>query len=267
MTLRTLASRVLPVMVLLLVVPFVLFAVPQLAGADESFVVLSGSMEPTLSAGDAVLVRSILPGSVGVGDVITFERGEGPTTTHRVVAVHPEGFETKGDANEDVDAGLVPRTALVGKVVLVIPLLGYAIRFAGTPAGIVALVVLPLALLAATEVGTVSRGLGRLREPEPIPAITRVEPEASVGIPVGEPTYTLPGGDLALTGATLVVLAAYSGWTLYGEWTRLGRPDSLSMAVFVGSLTALVLVAYTLVSARFADRAATTDEAAVGGER
>ena len=43
------------VLVVALVVPFVVFAVPQVVGGDASFVVISGSMEPAISVGDAVV--------------------------------------------------------------------------------------------------------------------------------------------------------------------------------------------------------------------
>ena len=57
----------------LALLPFLVFAVPQTVGADHGFVILSGSMEPALSPGDVVIVSDAA--SVGVGDIITFSNG------------------------------------------------------------------------------------------------------------------------------------------------------------------------------------------------
>ena len=67
----------------------------------------TGSMEPTLNAGDGfVSLPPFLVGGVSDGDVITFnaqEVGGGGLTTHRVVDVTPEGYITRGDANPFTD--------------------------------------------------------------------------------------------------------------------------------------------------------------------
>lgn len=171
---RRRALEVLVAVVLVaLVAPFVVYAVPQVVGADHSYVVLSGSMEPVLSPGDVVVVDDPnsgvglvdLLGAAGLvhdtgsgisrGDVVTFRTsGDEPPTTHRVVEVIDEGgtaYRTKGDANEDPDMGLVRPSNVVGEVVLVLPYVGYVVQFGDTPAGFVALVVVPFGLLVASE--------------------------------------------------------------------------------------------------------------------
>ena len=99
-----------------------------------SAAVVSGSMEPEINVGDVVIIRA--QDSYGVGDVISFSNGDGTYTTHRVRSVREGGYETRGDANnvsEEVD-----KSAVVGKVVLVIPGLGAAAAFLQTPAGMFA---------------------------------------------------------------------------------------------------------------------------------
>jgi signal peptidase len=49
------------VVLVALVVPFVVFAVPQVVGAEHSYVVLTSSMSPTYEAGDGVIVNEIPP--------------------------------------------------------------------------------------------------------------------------------------------------------------------------------------------------------------
>lgn len=146
------------------IVPFVAFAVPQLSGADHSYVVRSSSMSPTMPAGSAVFVDGVSPDAVETGDVITYRqrasvaaREDDGTNlvTHRVVEVveREDGryFRTKGDANEDPDPRLVPAEALVGEVDFSIPVLGQLIVYAGSPYGLVALVIVPMVILVTTE--------------------------------------------------------------------------------------------------------------------
>ncbi len=103
--------------------------------------VTTGSMEPTIGAGDGfVVIPSAVAGEPEHGDVIVFDAREiegGGLTTHRVVGETDEGYITRGDANPftDQDAGEPPVTdgqvvahALeVGNHVVVIPNFGTAI--------------------------------------------------------------------------------------------------------------------------------------------
>lgn len=159
---RYLVGGVALLLLLALVAPFVVYGFPGVIGADASFVVLSGSMEPGITAGDAVIVDSVRPGAIAVGDVITFTRdGTSSPITHRVVEVTGEGaareFVTKGDANEEVDARTVPAANVVGRVVLTIPYIGLVVDFANTQPGFLLFVALPIALLVLNEAYTFAR--------------------------------------------------------------------------------------------------------------
>ena len=139
--------------------PFIVFAVPQLIGAQQSFVVASSSMSPAINAGDAVVVEAVPPGAIETGTVITFREtggGERTFTTHRVIEVVERNgnpaFRTQGDANEDPDPGTVPASDVVGRVTLVIPFLGRVVAFAQSTLGRVLLIGVPVTLLIASEV-------------------------------------------------------------------------------------------------------------------
>lgn len=143
-------------MLVLLVVPFVVFAVPQVIGAEGSYVVVSASMSPTIAAGDAVLVNDVAPRAVSTGDVITFRTDDGSAVvTHRVVGVTERNgtrrFRTQGDANAQPDPGFVTPEELVGRVMLVVPYLGQAIAFVQSDAGLILLVGVPVLLLILGE--------------------------------------------------------------------------------------------------------------------
>lgn len=86
-------------------------------------VVMSGSMEPVLSTGDFVVVKT--RDSYDVGDVIMFHEEE-ILVTHRIVGQEDGKFITKGDANNVEDEGRVDPAAIRGEMVLAIPHVGLA---------------------------------------------------------------------------------------------------------------------------------------------
>jgi len=151
----------------LVVLPFVAFAIPQAVGATGSFVVVSNSMNappaPVISTGDVVFVYETPPERIAEDDVITYRSSPDQLTTHRVVDVRErEGgiaFETKGDANEEADREPVSGTRVIGTVEFVLPFLGHVVTFAGTGYGIVALVLVPAALLVVTELVAIVRAV------------------------------------------------------------------------------------------------------------
>jgi signal peptidase I len=97
---------------------------PRLMGY-QIYDIVSGSMEPAIPVGSAVLVETVEPASVQEGDIIAFWSG-GSVITHRVVENHTiEGeFVTKGDANEGEDLTNTAYANLVGKVTYHVPMLG-----------------------------------------------------------------------------------------------------------------------------------------------
>ena len=90
--------------------------------------VATGSMEPVIAPGDAVVVAPAQPEKLQAGDIIQFRR-EGMTVVHRIVEVTetPEGelaFVTRGDNNNAPDTDPVAAQDVLGRVVLVVPGLG-----------------------------------------------------------------------------------------------------------------------------------------------
>lgn len=150
-------AHVLGAIVLIAVVgAVVLTAIPGIVGADASYMVRSDSMSPAIDAGSVVFVTSVPAETLSVGDVITFRSAEAnKRITHRIVEVVERGgerrFRTKGDANEEADDELVSPDRVVGRVAFSLPLVGWLLAFAQSPAGIVLFLVVPAVLLAANE--------------------------------------------------------------------------------------------------------------------
>lgn len=117
-------------------------AVPMPFGYGAS-VVLSGSMEPTLSAGDLLILAETE--AYRELDVVVYQSGRMPVV-HRVVAIQGDEVITKGDANNAPDRPL-PLSAVKGKVICVIPMVGYLLWAVRSPAGILAIVVLAVLLM------------------------------------------------------------------------------------------------------------------------
>jgi signal peptidase len=165
---RSLLGQVLTVVgavaLLVLVALFVAHAVPALVGAEQSYVVTSDSMSPTIEVGDVIFVYPTSEASIEQGDIIAYTRDGNPNevTTHRVHEVVSQdgrrGFVTKGDANEEPDRGVVRPEYVVGSVPVVfgyplsVPYMGYLLRFAGSDTGIVLFLFVPAALLIVSEV-------------------------------------------------------------------------------------------------------------------
>jgi len=88
---------------------------------------LSGSMRPQMEVGDLGILVKVRPEKIGVGDVIHFHRDNG-MVMHRVYEIRTEGgksFITKGDANRSPDLDPVLPKQVRGKVVAIIPRIGW----------------------------------------------------------------------------------------------------------------------------------------------
>jgi signal peptidase len=139
----------------------------SLPGKLGLYIVRSGSMQPAIKTGSMAFVRPT--GEYKVGDVITFgadSPGNTPTT-HRIIEVSGDGqqisYRTKGDANKTADNFIVPKDTVVGKVVLSLPYLGYAIDTARKPWGFLLIIVLPAALIIGEEINNIIGQIRRMR--------------------------------------------------------------------------------------------------------
>ena len=129
------------ILVSIVVILAILLAGARLIGLNV-YTVLSGSMEPTYHVGSLIYVKKVDPTTLKDGDVITFMLDEDTVATHRIVNVIPDEddpstirFQTKGDANEDVDGSLVHYKNVIGTPVFTIPFLGYLASYIQHPPG------------------------------------------------------------------------------------------------------------------------------------
>ena len=92
-------------------------------------VVATGSMEPQIKPGDVILIKKIDDGKdVTIGDIIQFRKNN-IFISHRIIDVVEQNnqicYRTKGDNNSIPDKELVRMEQLKGKVLYVIPKIGW----------------------------------------------------------------------------------------------------------------------------------------------
>ena len=93
----------------------------------KTFNIVSGSMEPTLSINDIVIIKKCDIKNIRKDDIITFKI-ENEIITHRVINIKLEDerlvFVTKGDSNEVTDIENVEYYQIEGKYIKKIPKIG-----------------------------------------------------------------------------------------------------------------------------------------------
>ncbi len=128
--------------------------------AYKSYVVQSGSMEPSIRVGDVIIIHA--QQRYEKTDVITFKDAQKHTVTHRILEkkeITPPLYLTKGDANQAVDTEEIAHQSIIGKVILVIPKIGYLIQFVRTPWGLILTIIVPAVLLLSDEIKSLYKSI------------------------------------------------------------------------------------------------------------
>lgn len=144
------------VTVTLTVIACLSLAIPNVLGLD-SYIVVSGSMVPTVPVGSILYSRDVDPAQVEVGEIIVFVdpiRSNDPIT-HRVVEndTANQTMITKGDANEGNDVDPVQYENVLGISVLHLPFLGFLASPFATKMGKVAAAAFMLGGWLLAEIG------------------------------------------------------------------------------------------------------------------
>ena len=93
------------------------------------YVVLSGSMEPTIDTGSLCFInKNAKYEDVKEKDIIAFKLSDGTLVTHRAIEITETGIVTKGDNNDGADSNQVKKDNFVGKNLFWIPKVGYAVK-------------------------------------------------------------------------------------------------------------------------------------------
>jgi signal peptidase len=119
-------------------------------GKYRSFLVQSGSMEPAIMTGDIIITKS--NNQYEKNDVVTFEDYQQRRVTHRIIDSQNNGhLITKGDANRSKDNEDITKDQILGKVILIIPRLGYLVSFSKSLPGFLLFIIVPGILIIISE--------------------------------------------------------------------------------------------------------------------
>lgn len=123
-------GRIISVIIYIILIPMIIFnftliiksfinpkETPDFFGY-KSFVIVSGSMEPTIMTGDAIFVKEVPQKEIKTNDIISFSQG-GTIVTHRVIETTEENgvkrYKTKGDNNNTEDREKITYEQIEGK--------------------------------------------------------------------------------------------------------------------------------------------------------
>ncbi len=138
-------------------------SVLPITGNIKFMIVQSGSMEPEIKTGSIVMVK---PASeYKVGDIITFgaySKTKAPTT-HRIYEIKDNTYITKGDANNAPDSKIVSQKEIIGKVIIDVPYLGYAVHAVRQPVGFVAVLIIPALIIIGDEIKKIIKEAKRIK--------------------------------------------------------------------------------------------------------
>lgn len=120
----------------------------------KPFIVLSGSMENEIYSGDIVVVKSVNPDTLKIGDIIAFRSGN-IVVTHRIKDIENEDgtikYITKGDNNNTEDRERVLQSNIEGVYKFKINNLGNLAIFAQTPTGMLVCLSIPVLLFILVQ--------------------------------------------------------------------------------------------------------------------
>lgn len=155
-------KKAISIIVILILLPILLISIVILVDSythpDEvpsffgwkPFIVLSGSMETQISAGDIVVVKEIDTNELKKGDIIAFKDGN-IVITHRIDEVTEiDGktqYITKGDNNNTQDIGYVLPEQVEGVFKFKIARLGNIAMFIQTPLGMIVCLSIPIIII------------------------------------------------------------------------------------------------------------------------
>ncbi len=148
--------------------PFVVFTLitskTDVIGGIRSFVVLTGSMGPSIPQGSIIFTQRTP--SYQKGDVISFQKGN-VTMTHRVVQVIDAkgvSYQTKGDANKTADPESVSSKDVLGKSIFFVPYVGKLVLFLKTFPGYALFIIFPTVFFIVFELNNIRKEIMSLAE-------------------------------------------------------------------------------------------------------
>lgn len=125
----------------------------------STYVISTGSMEPTISTGSVVFTTQ--QDTYEIGDIVAFESPTNSdiTVIHRISDIQNNEYITKGDNNDSADNWSISKENIKGKMIWEIPFLGNVIEWMKTPIGFAILLGIPSLLIAIIQIRKIKDGI------------------------------------------------------------------------------------------------------------
>ena len=145
---------------LVLIVVLILPLLPINLGIS-SFIIISGSMEPTIRKGSISIVQNTNPQNLEPGSIVAFESplNSKDTIVHRLVSTKGNKFKTKGDNNKTNDSWSLTASKIKGKVLFSLPYLGYISLYVKSVKGFALLIGVPSLVLIVLQIKKIKEGI------------------------------------------------------------------------------------------------------------
>lgn len=135
----------------------------------KTYLVASGSMEPTIPVGSMIYCKEVNPVNLNEDDIIVFFKDEDDSVpiTHRVISNDSDAktIVTKGDANPDLDPIPIQYNNVIGKVIWHTPALGVLTAPLTKPLGKALMLLIVLEGFLFAEVGSrMRKGVRKTRK-------------------------------------------------------------------------------------------------------
>lgn len=131
------------------------------------YAVVSSSMQPSIKKGSIVVVED--NDKYSINDVVSFNSEDygNAVITHRIVGIEylerANIYITKGDANPKSDRDRLSEGNIIGKVIFIIPLVGYLTTYARTQLGMIFLIVVPCTIIIINEFSKIQKEIKNLK--------------------------------------------------------------------------------------------------------
>lgn len=153
-------KKIIKLLTIIVVLTFgcILFVLSHRVGGWQAFIVSSGSMEPAIRTGSLVVTKYAKPNKLVKNDIITFisPAKEHQFITHRIQDITYNTdltiIKTKGDHNKSSDSWTLAGGGVVGKVLFIIPYLGYFFSFTQVKIGSILFILLPSVYILYSEI-------------------------------------------------------------------------------------------------------------------
>ncbi|MCE9652821.1 MAG: signal peptidase I [Nitrosarchaeum sp.] len=122
------------IITLLFLIPILIYFWPaQIYGNTHYIMLIGNSMHGTMESGTFIVAKP--DPQYYLGDIIAFINEKDLNVVHRIVEQTDDGFVTKGDNNPRNDPKVIPFDHVLGRVLFVIPYVGFTSLFLQTSTG------------------------------------------------------------------------------------------------------------------------------------